>query len=306
VRSKHPELHPACAVWPDPTQEEIDRLAESIDRYGQQEAIILDGLGRIVDGRTRWYAAYRAGRKPRCVRRKMSDLAAWEISLRNNAHRKHLPAAVRAQVAVRIVAAIAAGGAVSDNPSPSRDGARSISSEPEVPDRAPRGAVKRAAEIAQVSEATVTRALAQARKPKRKRTESPVERVESESGEPIDTITLHDGRVITAACPAFDAFAAVPLIYEAVKCLRQFRDALKAAIESPAGALLAERRERIDRAVEFLADVTNPSWCAPYALVPDTVAQKHPNEPAVKRGWITESLVKKYPEIYGDGPVRTT
>jgi len=53
-------IHPLCAVFPDLPPEELDELAESIKRDGQQEPAVVHE-GQLLDGKNRQAACKRAG-----------------------------------------------------------------------------------------------------------------------------------------------------------------------------------------------------------------------------------------------------
>jgi ParB-like chromosome segregation protein Spo0J len=57
--------HPANALLPDMTDRELADLAESVYRFGLIQAVVLDGAGRVVDGRQRLRACAKAGVAPR-------------------------------------------------------------------------------------------------------------------------------------------------------------------------------------------------------------------------------------------------
>jgi hypothetical protein len=58
-------LHPACAIFPMMSEEELNDLAFSIKANGLRDPITLDEQGRIVDGKCRYEACKRAGVEPR-------------------------------------------------------------------------------------------------------------------------------------------------------------------------------------------------------------------------------------------------
>ena len=58
-------VHPAAAIWPMLTDDELDSMAADIKANGLQTAIVLDAEGRVLDGRNRLEACRRAGVEPR-------------------------------------------------------------------------------------------------------------------------------------------------------------------------------------------------------------------------------------------------
>lgn len=68
------EVHPAAALFPLMSEEELEALCRSIDDIGQLEPIVLDEKERIVDGRNRLIACERVGVKPHFM-----YLVDWEL-----------------------------------------------------------------------------------------------------------------------------------------------------------------------------------------------------------------------------------
>ncbi len=85
-------------TFPNDGDEEVQSLADSISKNGQQKDIeLLDG--KILDGRNRWMACLRAGVKPRTVNVNPKDPVAYVLAL--NLDRRHLDATQQAMVAGR-------------------------------------------------------------------------------------------------------------------------------------------------------------------------------------------------------------
>lgn len=82
-----PALHPACAVWPDMPNAELDELAADIKERGQLDPItMLDG--QILDGKNRWQACERVGVEPRTEEYRGDDPIRFVLS--KNQHRRHM------------------------------------------------------------------------------------------------------------------------------------------------------------------------------------------------------------------------
>ena len=93
-----PELHPACAAFPELTQDALQALADDIKRGGLLHAItMLDG--RILDGKNRWAACELAGVEPRVIEFAGDDPIAFVAS--SNRYRNHLS---RSQMAIAVAA----------------------------------------------------------------------------------------------------------------------------------------------------------------------------------------------------------
>jgi ParB-like chromosome segregation protein Spo0J len=59
-----PEVHEALSYIPEVSPERYAQLRADIERDGQQVAIVLDGHGRLVDGRARWKICEELGVQP--------------------------------------------------------------------------------------------------------------------------------------------------------------------------------------------------------------------------------------------------
>ena len=93
--------HPASAVWPDLTGEEMDELRKSIDTQGQLHPIIATPDKQIIDGWHRLQVLAELERNPEIETREVSlgDIA--EIILGAHNGRRHLSAGDRARLAVK-------------------------------------------------------------------------------------------------------------------------------------------------------------------------------------------------------------
>lgn len=82
--SATPEYHECCNFIPTAMGRRRRNLRDEIARNGQQEPILLDVLGRIIDGRARWDICTDLGIRPVT---KVYTENAWEICMINNRHR---------------------------------------------------------------------------------------------------------------------------------------------------------------------------------------------------------------------------
>jgi hypothetical protein len=83
----HP-IHPACALWPRPSDEDVQALAASIKTEGLHNPIWLFEEA-IIDGKTRYEACGIAGVAPRFQEYSGKDPELFTIA--QNAKRRHLP-----------------------------------------------------------------------------------------------------------------------------------------------------------------------------------------------------------------------
>lgn len=92
------EVHPLADVWPLLVGDELAALAESIAEHGLREPIVIDGSGRLLDGRNRLAACRLAKVKPSYVT--LPDLDTEERIAAyiqdRNAERRHLSAGQQA------------------------------------------------------------------------------------------------------------------------------------------------------------------------------------------------------------------
>lgn len=94
--------HPYADRFPMLGDEELDRLAADIAENGLQQPIVLDGEGRILDGRNRWAACERAGVTPDTVTFDGDDEAAFVLSA--NVSRRHLTTGQQAMSTALVLA----------------------------------------------------------------------------------------------------------------------------------------------------------------------------------------------------------
>lgn len=80
--------HPYADRFPMLGAEELDRLAADIAENGLNSPIVLDGEGRILDGRNRWAACDLAGVTPDTITFDGDDEAAFVLSV--NVARRHM------------------------------------------------------------------------------------------------------------------------------------------------------------------------------------------------------------------------
>jgi len=84
---KYP-LHPACAAWPQMSDDDLLKLAENIKANGLLETIILTQDGQVLDGRNRLLACEMVGVEPHVAFYEGTDEVAFSIS--KNLNRRHL------------------------------------------------------------------------------------------------------------------------------------------------------------------------------------------------------------------------
>ena len=95
------EFHPVAGLFPMLRGAAFEQLAADIQNNGLREPILVDGEGRILDGRNRYRACLRAGVEPRFVEWQGTEPLA-ELALSLNLHRRHLDESQRAMVAARL------------------------------------------------------------------------------------------------------------------------------------------------------------------------------------------------------------
>jgi hypothetical protein len=94
---KRLQLHPACKLFPELPEDELQQLADDIKANGLRNPVVLWG-GKILDGPNRVAACERAGIKPRFVEwNGQGSPIEWVIS--QNLVRRHLSASQRAVIA---------------------------------------------------------------------------------------------------------------------------------------------------------------------------------------------------------------
>lgn len=99
VLAQFPEIngiHPALALVPLGTAEEIQRIERSIARHGLERSVTIDGDGLLLDGRLRVLACHRTGRELLIKDYLGNDPVAYVRSA--NVIRQHLSAAEKAEV----------------------------------------------------------------------------------------------------------------------------------------------------------------------------------------------------------------
>lgn len=90
-------VHDAANLFPMLGAIEFTRLCKDVDEHGQRESIILDGEGRIIDGRNRAAACQRLGIEPRTET--YDGKATVDLVISLNVHRRHLTPSQLATVA---------------------------------------------------------------------------------------------------------------------------------------------------------------------------------------------------------------
>ena len=93
------ELHPACAMWPQMPDDEIDAMAADIKARGLERPIVLIG-DKILDGRNRALACEKAGVEVATEIYAGDDPVGYTISM--NLKRRHLTVGQRAMMAAEI------------------------------------------------------------------------------------------------------------------------------------------------------------------------------------------------------------
>ena len=94
-------VHPVLAAFPEITGPEMIAFGEHVATHGVLEPIVLDHLGRLVDGRARAIAAGMRGLD--CPEERLDEGAdIVDFVLARNLHRRHLNESQRAMIAARI------------------------------------------------------------------------------------------------------------------------------------------------------------------------------------------------------------
>jgi uncharacterized protein YkuJ len=94
------ELHPACAVWPQMSDAELDSLAADIKANGLHDPLTLTPDNKLLDGRNRMLACERAGVTPATVVYAGDPVL---FSLSKNKQRRHMSVDQIALVAAALV-----------------------------------------------------------------------------------------------------------------------------------------------------------------------------------------------------------
>ena len=97
-RPQYP-VHPAAALFPMMSAEELDVLGDDMLANGQREAIVLY-RGQILDGRNRFEACILKGIEPRFREERPADPYAFVATA--NLHRRHLSEEQRGMIAARL------------------------------------------------------------------------------------------------------------------------------------------------------------------------------------------------------------
>ena len=92
------EAHPVAALFPILDDERLAALAEDIKEHGQLHPIVLDREGRILDGRNRAYACWKAGVDPIEVVWEGEDTAGYALAA--NGQRRDLNQGQKAMIGV--------------------------------------------------------------------------------------------------------------------------------------------------------------------------------------------------------------
>lgn len=93
------EVHPVADLFPMLADDELAELAEDIKQRGLLHAIVLDGDGRVLDGRNRLAACELAGVEPKFVEYDGDDPDGYALAV--NLQRRNLTKGQQAMVAAR-------------------------------------------------------------------------------------------------------------------------------------------------------------------------------------------------------------
>jgi ParB-like chromosome segregation protein Spo0J len=93
------DVHPAAELFPLMQGVEFAALVADIAEHGQHDPVVLTPSGQLLDGRNRWRACAQAGVTP-VTRVERSEPWAYVIS--TNVHRRHLSDSQRAMIGARI------------------------------------------------------------------------------------------------------------------------------------------------------------------------------------------------------------
>jgi ParB-like chromosome segregation protein Spo0J len=103
MTAPEPQCHPACLLLPEMGEAEYRELVEDIRQHGQQQNIIVDEHGVILDGRHRWRACQELGIQPWLTRRPgLSEVEKVALVMCLNIHRRHLTTDQRAALAAEL------------------------------------------------------------------------------------------------------------------------------------------------------------------------------------------------------------
>lgn len=107
------EVHPAAGLFPLMSDEELRALADDVRENGLRQPVVVDGEGRVLDGRNRLRACELAGVEPEFVSVNGADPLALVVSL--NVKRRNLTSGQRA------IAAAEAWGLIANSGTKQRD-----------------------------------------------------------------------------------------------------------------------------------------------------------------------------------------
>jgi len=82
--------HPATAILPAHSADDIEKLAEDITEHGQLHGILLDAHGQVLAGRGRWAACLLAGVEPAFERTELAGIAALDRVVSEEVRRRHM------------------------------------------------------------------------------------------------------------------------------------------------------------------------------------------------------------------------
>lgn len=100
------ENHPASALFPMMTDEEMGDLVEDIKQHGLLEPLVLCE-GKVLDGRNRMAACKRTGVPPRFAKWNGEHGSPTQYVLAKNLHRRHLTTSQRGMIAAESVPLLA-------------------------------------------------------------------------------------------------------------------------------------------------------------------------------------------------------
>lgn len=99
------EVHPLAAAFPLLAGVALAALVADIKQHGLRRPILVDGRGRVIDGRNRLRACVEAGVTPRFEVCEIDEDEVLALIISENVHRRHLTPAQLAMVAANVVQA---------------------------------------------------------------------------------------------------------------------------------------------------------------------------------------------------------